>query len=694
MGQKTSLEKVRNIGIAAHIDAGKTTTTERVLFYTGKVHRMGEVDEGAATMDWMPQEQERGITITSAATTCFWRDHQINIIDTPGHVDFTMEVERSLRVLDGVVAIFCAVGGVQPQSETVWRQANKYRIPRVAYVNKMDRAGARFHWVLHDIRQHLGCRAVATQLPMGEEEGFQGVVDLIRMKGIYYRDELGIEMEEREVPSEVMDWAVRFREALLEAAAESDEDLMVKYLEQGELTPQEIIFGLRKGTLSYSIVPVLCGASFRNKGVQPLMDAIVDYLPSPLDVPPVKGIDPESGQVITRNTEEDQPFSALAFKIASDPYVGRLVYFRVYSGRLSKGSYVYNPRLERRERISRILRMHANRREDMAEVSAGDIAAAVGLENTTTGDTLSSEESPIILEAIQPPVPVISVAIEPKTKADDEKLSQALNQLVAEDPTFNLKVDEETGQTIISGMGELHLEIITDRLLREFKVGANVGKPQVAYREAITVPAQAEGKYIRQSGGKGQYGRVRLEIRPLSSGEGFQFESRISGGKIPQEFIPAVKSGVREAMESGVVCGYPLVDIGVLLLDGSYHEVDSSETAFKIAGSMAFRSAVEQAEPVLMEPIMAVEVVTPGNCLGDVIGDLNARRAHITGTEATPGDTQTIKAEVPLSEMFGYATALRSLSQGRATYTMEPCRYERAPQSLAQELIARATGVA
>jgi len=689
MARKFSLDRIRNIGIAAHIDAGKTTTTERILFYTGKVHRMGEVDEGSAAMDWMPQEQERGITITSAATTCFWREHGINIIDTPGHVDFTVEVERSLRVLDGVVAIFCAVGGVQPQSETVWRQANKYRVPRIAYINKMDRAGSGFHRLLHAMRQRLGCRAVAIQIPIGEEAEFRGVVDLITMKALVYPDDLGVNVVEAEVPAERLGMATRFREALVEAAAESDETLMQKYIDGQALAPEEICRGLRKGTLSYDMVPVLCGASFRNKGVQPLLDAIVDFLPSPLDVPDVRGTDPNTGQTVTRHPDDGEPLSSLAFKIMVDPYVGRLSYLRIYSGTLTKGEVVFNATRGGTERVSRILRMHANRREDLPEAGAGDIVAVVGLKDTTTGDTLCDRRRPIILEAIKFPEPVISVAIEPKTKADQDRLSEALSNLTSEDPTFRVRVDDETGQTIISGMGELHLEIVTDRLLRQFNVAANVGRPQVAYRETVTRRAQGEGRYVRQTGGRGQYGHVFLEVEPAV---GFSFTKAVRGGAIPNEFIPAVEAGVREAMQSGVLAGYPVSNVQVTLLDGSAHEVDSSDLAFKIAASMAFRDAAAKAEPRMLEPIMHVEVVTPEVSLGDVIGDLNARRADIQGMEPTPGATQTIRCLVPLAEMFGYATTLRSLTQGRATYTMEPYRYAETPAEIADEILGRVRG--
>jgi elongation factor G len=692
VSREYGLEKTRNIGIAAHIDAGKTTTTERILFYSGRIHRIGEVDEGSATMDWMEQEQERGITITSAATTCFWRDHRINIIDTPGHVDFTVEVERSLRVLDGVVAIFCAVGGVQPQSETVWRQANKYRVPRIAFVNKMDRLGADFYRVVDRMRERLNTNAVPIQLPIGVESSFIGVVDLVRMKAIKYLDDLGAQWEVTDVPPEMVNQALEYRESLLEALADIDEYFMERYLEGSKVTVEEIIAVIRKGTISGQIVPVLCGAAFRNKGIQPLMDAIVDFLPSPLDVSAVAGINPRTGEVVTREPSDNEPFTALAFKIMSDPYVGRLTFLRVYSGRLKKGSTVFNANKGVRERVGRILRMHANHREDVSEVFAGDIVAAVGLQETVTGDTLCDVNHPIVLESIQFPEPVISIAIEPKTKADEEKLANALAKLATEDPTFKVRVDEETGQTIVSGMGELHLEIIIDRLFREFKVEANHGKPQVAYKETITKRARGEGRFVRQTGGRGQYGHCVVEVEPLESGKGFEFVDKIVGGVIPKEFIPAVQAGVREAMESGVLAGFPVVDMRVILVDGSYHEVDSSEMAFKIAGSMATKAAMKQAAPIVKEPIMAVEVITPDNFLGDVMSDLNARRGNILGIEPGFAGTQVIKAEVPLAEMFGYATALRSITQGRASYTMEPARYERLPDALADEIVLRSQG--
>ena len=692
MIREYGLEKTRNMGIVAHIDAGKTTTTERILFYSGRIHRMGEVDDGAATMDWMEQEQERGITITSAATTCFWKDHGINIIDTPGHVDFTVEVERSLRVLDGMVAIFCAVGGVQPQSETVWRQANKYRVPRIAFVNKMDRLGADLCRVVERMRERLNANAIPIQLPIGSESSFAGVVDLVRMKAIRYLDDLGARSEETDIPADMINQALEHREAMLETLADVDEHFMEQYLEGGKVTADEIIAVTRKGTLSGQVVPVLCGAAFKNKGVQPLMDAIVDFLPSPLDVGAVAGINPKTGEVATRDPSDVEPFAALAFKIMSDPYVGRLTFLRAYSGRVNKGSFVFNANKGTRERIGRVLRMHANHREDISEIFAGDIVAAVGLQETVTGDTLCDVNHPIILEAIQFPEPVISIAIEPKTKADQEKMAAALARLSTEDPTFKLHTDEETGQMIVSGMGELHLEIIIDRLFREFKVEANHGRPQVAYKETITKHAKGTGRYVRQTGGRGQYGHCVVEIDPLEPGQGFEFVNKVAGGAIPKEFIPAVEAGVREAMESGVLAGDPVVDIKVTLVNGSYHEVDSSEIAFKIAGSLAAKAALQKASPVLKEPIMAVEVVTPENFLGDVAGDLNARRGQIHRTEPGLGGTQVIKAEVPLAEMFGYATVLRSMTQGRASYSMEPSRYQEMPEALADEMVMKAQG--
>ncbi|ADU52375.1 translation elongation factor 2 (EF-2/EF-G) [Thermaerobacter marianensis DSM 12885] len=687
MPREYPLERTRNIGIAAHIDAGKTTTTERILYYTGRVHRMGEVHEGAATMDWMVQEQERGITITSAATTCFWRDHRINIIDTPGHVDFTVEVERSLRVLDGVIAIFAARGGVEPQSETVWRQANKYRVPRIAFVNKMDVVGANFFRVLDQMRERLGANPVAIQLPIGVEDSFRGIVDLVEMKAIFYRDELGTRYEAEEIPADMQEQAQEYREKLLEAVAEIDEELMMKYLEGEAISTEEIRAALRKGTVNLQLVPVLCGSAYRNKGVQLLLDAVVDYLPSPLDIAAVRGSDPKTGQETERKVSDDEPFSALVFKIMTDPYVGKLAFFRVYSGHLKAGSYVYNSNKGRQERIGRIVRMHANHREEVDEVWTGDIAAAVGLKDTITGETLCDPNAPIVLESMEFPEPVISVAIEPKTQADQDKLGESLNKLAEEDPTFRVHTDEETGQTIISGMGELHLEIIVDRLMREFKVQANVGKPQVAYKETITRPARAEGKYIRQTGGRGQYGHVVLEIEPLEPGAGFEFVNKIVGGVVPKEYIPAVEAGVREAMQNGILAGYPVLDVRVALVDGSYHEVDSSEMAFKIAGSMGFRNAALQAGPVLLEPIMKVEVVVPETYMGDVIGDINARRGRVEGMEPEAGGLQVIRAMVPLAEMFGYATDLRSKTQGRGTYTMQFSHYEQVPRNIADQIV-------
>ncbi|CEP69616.1 Translation elongation factor EFG/EF2 [Moorella glycerini] len=691
MAREYPLEKTRNIGIMAHIDAGKTTTTERILFYTGRVHRMGEVHEGNATMDWMVQEQERGITITSAATTCFWRDHRINIIDTPGHVDFTVEVERSLRVLDGAIAVFCSVGGVEPQSETVWRQADKYGVPRIAYINKMDRIGADFYRGVRMIADRLGANPVPIQLPIGAEDNFRGLVDLIRLKAIYYTDDLGTAIEEGPVPADMEDLVREYREKLLEAVAESDEELMLKYLEGEELTEEEIKAGIRKATIAVKMVPVLCGSSFKNKGVQPLLDAVVDFLPAPTDVPAIQGIDPETGSEDERHSSDNEPFAALAFKIMADPYVGKLTFFRVYSGTIKSGSYVYNSTKGRRERIGRILRMHANHREEVEEAYAGDIAAAVGLKETTTGDTLCDEQHPIVLEAMEFPEPVISVAIEPKTKADQEKMSLALQKLAEEDPTFKMHTDPETGQTIISGMGELHLEIIVDRLLREFKVGAKVGRPQVAYKETIRRPVKAEGKFIRQTGGRGQYGHVIIEVEPQEPGKGYEFVNKIVGGVVPKEYVPAVDAGVQEAMANGVLAGYPVVDVRVSLVDGSYHEVDSSEMAFKIAGSLAFKDAAKKAQPVLLEPVMKVEVVVPEEYMGDVIGDLNSRRGRVEGMEPRSG-AQVIRALVPLAEMFGYATDLRSRTQGRGTYVMQFDHYEEVPQNIATEIISKRQG--
>ncbi len=690
-----SLANTRNIGIAAHIDAGKTTTTERILFYTGRTHKMGEVHEGAATMDWMEQEQERGITITSAATTCIWRDTRINIIDTPGHVDFTVEVERSMRVLDGLIALFDAVAAVQPQSETVWRQANKYRVPRIIFINKMDRTGADFYNSVDRIRERLGARAVPIMLPIGAEDKFVGFVDLLNTKATIYTDDLGKTMTATSVPDDMKDLIVRHRAQLIEAVAETDEHLTEKFIEGKDISASEIAKALRAATIKGIVVPVLCGAAFKNKGVQPLLDAVVDYLPSPIDLADVAGDDPDHpGQRVSRKPSDDEYFSALAFKIMTDPFVGKLTFFRTYSGKLTAGSYVYNSTKGQRERIGRILRMHANHREDVDSVEAGDIAAAVGLKNTTTGDTLCDEKHPIILENITFPEPVISQAIEPKTKVDQEKLGQSLAKLAEEDPTFKMYTDEETGQTIISGMGELHLEIIVDRLLREFKVQANVGKPQVAYKEAITKTAEAQGRYVRQTGGKGQYGDAWIRVEPLPPGSGVEFESEIVGGAIPKEFIKPIEAGLREAALSGGLAGYPVVDFKAIVFDGSYHDVDSNEMAFKIAGSIAFKEAARKAGPIIKEPIMAVEVVTPDGFLGEVIGDLNSRRGHVLGMEPEPGGTQKIKANVPLSEMFGYATDLRSRTQGRATYTMEFAHYAQVPKSIEEEIVEKNTGKA
>ncbi len=683
-----ALDTIRNIGIIAHIDAGKTTTTERILFYTGRVHRLGEVDEGSATMDWMVQERERGITITSAATTCTWRDHRINIIDTPGHVDFTMEVERSMRVLDGAVVLVSAVEGVQPQSETVWRQADRYRVPRIIYINKMDRTGADFLRTVDMIRDRLGGVPVPVQLPIGAEENFQGVIDLIRMRSTIYLDDLGTRADETEIPAEWRQQAEQLREQMIETAADIDDALATKYLEGAAIDEDELRDALRRGTVSARIVPVLCGSSFRNKGVQPLLDAVVDFLPSPLDLPPVAGTDPRTGETVQRPADPSAPLAALAFKIISDPYVGKLTYFRVYSGTLRAGSYVFNANKGQKERVSRILQMHANHREDIPEASAGNVVAAVGLRATATGDSLCDEASPVILESMHFPAPVISVAVEPKTKADEEKLTTALARLAEEDPTFKVRFDSETGQTIISGMGELHLEIIVDRMLREFKVEANVGRPQVAYKETIRQAAKGEGRYVRQTGGRGQYGHAVIELEPQERGSGFEFVDQVTGGTIPREYIRPVEAGIREAADGGVLAGYPLIDFRATLLDGSFHEVDSSEVAFKIAGSLAFKDAAARAKPVLLEPMMRVEVVTPDEYMGDVIGDLNARRGQIEGIESQ-GALRVIRTLVPLAEMFGYATALRSASQGRATYSMEPSHYEEIPSSIAEEIRRR-----
>ena len=693
MGREFPLDKIRNIGIMAHIDAGKTTTTERILFYTGKTHKIGEVHDGAATMDWMVQEQERGITITSAATTCTWKGHSINIIDTPGHVDFTVEVERSLRVLDGSVAVFSAKGGVEPQSETVWRQAEEYNVPRIAYMNKMDTTGADFFNAVQMMKDRLGANAVPIQIPMGAEDQFVGLIDLVKMQVIVYGDDLGKDEEFEPIPEEYVEEAQKWRQNLLEAVAEGDDDLMEKYLEGEDLTEDEINATIRKMTCACKMFPVTCGSSYKNKGVQPLLDAIIAYMPAPTDVADIKGVDPETGEETTRPSSDDAPFAALAFKIATDPYVGRLAFFRVYSGKLTAGSYVYNSSKGKRERIGRILRMHSNHRTEIEEVYAGDIAAAVGLKDTGTGDTLCDEKAPVILESMVFPEPVISVAIEPKTKADQEKMGIALGKLAEEDPTFRVRTDPESSQTIISGMGELHLDIIVDRLKREFHVDCTVGNPQVAYRETIRKAVKSEGKFVRQSGGKGQYGHCWLELTPLKPGEGFKFENKIVGGAIPKEYIAPVQAGVEEAMENGVVAGYPMVDIGVTVYDGSYHEVDSSEMAFKIAGSMGFKSGAAKADPVLLEPYMKVEVTVPEEYLGDVIGDLNSRRGRIEGMEARNG-AQIISAFVPLSEMFGYATDLRSKTQGRGNYSMEVDHYEEVPKNIAEAIVAKNKGTA
>lgn len=676
----------------AHIDAGKTTTTERILYYTGVTYKIGEVHEGTAVMDWMVQEQERGITITSAATTCSWKDHRINIIDTPGHVDFTVEVERSLRVLDGAVAVFDAVAGVEPQSETVWRQANKYGVPRIAFMNKMDRVGADFFMAVDTMVEKLGARPVVVQIPIGSEDKLRGSIDLVTMRAFFFDDEtLGAKYVEADIPEGYIVKAKEFREKLLETIADVDENIMEKYLSGEEVSVAEVKSALRKGTVEMKFTPVLCGSAFKNKGVQLLLDAIVDYLPSPLEIPPVTGIRPSDEAEVVRKASDDEPFAALAFKIMTDPFVGQLTFVRVYSGVLNAGSYVYNSTKDAKERIGRLLKMHANKREEIKEVRAGDIAAIVGLKSTLTGDTLCDENNPVILESIQFPEPVISVAIEPKTKADQEKLSVSLAKLAQEDPSFRVSYDEETGQTIISGMGELHLEIIVDRLLREFKVGANVGKPQVAYKETIKGTSRVEGKFVRQSGGRGQYGHVWIDMEPLERGKGFEFVNKVVGGSIPREYIPAVEKGMKEAMEGGVLAGYPVVDVKATLFDGSYHEVDSSEMAFKIAGSMAFKDGAKKAHLVLLEPIMSVEVVTPEEYMGDVIGDLNSRRGKIQSMEKR-GSAQIIKAMVPLSEMFGYATDLRSKTQGRATYTMQFSHYEDVPKNIMEGIVAKVKG--
>jgi elongation factor G len=683
-----TLERVRNIGIMAHIDAGKTTTTERILYYTGRTHKMGEVHEGAAVMDWMAQEQERGITITSAATTAFWREFRINIIDTPGHVDFTMEVERSLRVLDGAIAVFDSVAGVEPQSETVWRQADRYKVPRIAFMNKMDRTGADFFASVQTMVDRLGARPVPVQLPIGAEEHFRGVIDLVEMKAITYQDDLGQNMDVGEIPAELLEQANEYHHQLIDAVADHDDELLETYLEdESAVTPEMLRRALRAATLDITITPVLLGSAFKNKGVQPLLDAVIDYLPSPLDVPPIHGLDPRTDHELSRRPALDEPFSALAFKVMSDPYVGRLTYARVYSGQVKAGDRVLNVTTGKTERIGRILQMHANSREEREDIGAGEIAAMVGLKNTSTGDTLAIETAPIRLESMEFPDPVISVAIEPKTKGDQDKLGAGLQRLSDEDPTFRVRTDDETGQTLISGMGELHLEIIVDRLMREFSVDANVGRPQVAYRETISKPVEKiEGKFVRQTGGRGQFGHVYINMEPTDPGDGYEFLDKIVGGKIPREYISSVDLGIQEAMESGVLAGYPVVDLRVELVDGSYHDVDSSEMAFKVAGSMAFKTAMQRAKPKLLEPVMAVEVVTPEEYLGDVMGDLNSRRGHIEHLEPR-GNAQAIRARVPLATMFGYATDLRSTTQGRATFTMQFDRYEEVPQSIAGEIV-------
>ncbi len=686
MPRQCTLKNTRNIGIMAHIDAGKTTTTERILFYTGRTYKLGEVHEGAATMDWMEQEQERGITITSAATTCFWKEHRINIIDTPGHVDFTVEVERSLRVLDGSVTVMCAKGGVEPQSETVWRQADRYHVPRMIYVNKMDIMGADFYRVLSMIRDRLKCNAVPIQLPIGSESEFKGIVDLVEMKADVYYDELGKDMRVEEIPEDMKELALEYRTALLEAVSDFDDEIMMLYLEGEEVPVDMIKSAIRKATIANEMVPVVCGTSYRNKGVQKLLDAIVDYMPSPLDIPPIEGTNPDTGETETRPADDSAPFSALAFKIMTDPYVGRLSFFRVYSGTVNSGTTVINSTKGNRERMGRILQMHANHREDIETVYSGDIAAVVGLKNTTTGDTLCDDKNPIILESMEFPEPVIRVAIEPKTKAGQEKMGIALSKLAEEDPTFKTYTDAETGQTIIAGMGELHLEIIVDRLLREFKVEANVGKPQVAYKETIKKSATADTRYVRQSGGKGQYGHVKITVEPNESGKGYEFIDKIVGGAIPKEYIPAVDQGIQGAMQSGVLAGFNVVDVKVTLFDGSFHEVDSSEMAFKIAGSMAFKEACQKASPTILEPIMKVVVMVPEEYMGDVMGDISSRRGQILGMETRNGATQ-IEANVPLSEMFGYATDLRSRTQGRGNYSMEPSHYIEIPKSIQDSII-------
>jgi len=693
MARTTPLERMRNIGIAAHIDAGKTTTTERILYYTGKSHKLGEVHEGTAVMDWMEQEQERGITITSAATTCEWRDIQINIIDTPGHVDFTAEVERSLRVLDGAVAVFDAVAGVQPQSETVWRQADKYSVPRICFINKMDRVGADFYHSMDTIVDRLKCRPVAIQLPIGAEEKFLGVVDLVEMRGIVWRDEtLGSQYDVIEIPDDLKDKAKEYRDQMIEAISEHDEALMHKFIEGETVTNDEIRAGIRKATIALQIFPVICGTAFKNKGVQTMLDAVVDYLPSPLDVPAIEGHDVDDPEkVLVRKASDSEPFSALVFKIMTDPYVGQLAFFRVYSGTLKSGEHVFNVAKSRKERVGRLLRMHANKREEIQEIVAGDICAAVGLKTVSTGDTICDDEHPIVLESIDFPMPVIQLAVEPKTKADQEKMGMAIQKLAQEDPTFRVNTDPETGQTILSGMGELHLEIIVDRMMREFSVGANVGKPQVAYRETIRKNSEAEGRHIKQTGGHGQYGHVKIRVEPLPSGTGFVFENEVTGGRVPKEYINPTEAGIKEALEGGILAGYPMSDVKVILYDGSYHDVDSSEMAFKIAGSMAIKEAARRAKPVLLEPIMAVEVVVPEDYMGDVIGDLYSRRGRIEATELR-GTTRIIKSMVPLSAMFGYATELRSRTQGRGSFTMHFGKYEEVPAAQAEEIVSKVTG--
>lgn len=691
MARAFSLENTRNIGIMAHIDAGKTTVTERILFYTGRVHKIGEVHDGAATMDWMVQEQERGITITSAATTCEWRNNRVNIIDTPGHVDFTVEVERSLRVLDGAVAVFCSVGGVEPQSETVWRQADKYKVPRIAFINKMDRMGADFFRGVSMIADRLGANPVPIQLPIGVEDNFKGIVDLVTMTSTVYTDDLGTTEEHSAIPEDLAELATEYREKLVEAVAETSEELMMKYLEGTEITEQEIRAGIRRGVIGNKFIPVLCGSAFKNKGVQPLLDCVVDYMPSPLDVPPIKGIHPDTLEEDYRTASDTEPFSALAFKIMSDPFVGKLAFFRTYSGVLSAGSYVYNSTKGKKERIGRILQMHANHREDIQEVRSGDIAAAIGLKDTTTGDTLCDEKTPIILERMVFPDPVIHVAIEPKTKVDQEKMGGALSRLAEEDPTFKMHTDTETGQTIIGGMGELHLEIIVDRLQREFKVQCDVGRPQVAYKETIRKTVKSEGKFVRQSGGRGQYGHCWIELMPLEPGSGFEFVNKVVGGVIPREYINPIGAGIQEALQNGILAGYPVLDIRATVYDGSYHDVDSSEMAFKIAGSMAFKAGALKADPAIIEPVMKVEVTVPEDYMGDVIGDISSRRGRIEGMEAR-GNAQIVRGFVPLSEMFGYSTDLRSATQGRGTYTMQFDHYEEVPKGIAEGIIAKRQG--